>query len=195
MQYNNISSSSSSCHVAHTDQSDPHAPPVSIVHCSWKVFKATSCIGTERLYICFSWSSYLCLSMWWGPQEYIAHEFVFTSPVVSCMSVCLTVIVFVIGGWWPYSCCFMESCLQYLFNTACSNLCSQVNGFEYTKWLNSSIWPIDGTLTVTTTSGKSGPESTGNKELFHIFKTSWTWVSPSDAVYYHIQDTHLWEES
>ena len=29
--------------------------------------------------------------------------------------------------------------------------------------LNSSIWPIDKTLSVATTSGQTGPESDGNK--------------------------------
>ena len=32
------------------------------------------------------WSSFLCSSMWRGPQEYITHEFVLTSPAVSPMS-------------------------------------------------------------------------------------------------------------
>ena len=34
----------------------------------------------------------------------------------------LTVIVFVMGGRWLYSCCFVGCCLQDLFNTACSIL-------------------------------------------------------------------------
>ena len=33
---------------------------------------------------------------------------------------------------------------------------TQLNGFQYSKWLNSYIWPIDWTLTSTTTSGQSG---------------------------------------
>ena len=33
-----------------------------------------------------SWSSYLCSSMWKGPQKYIVYEFVLTFPAVSCMS-------------------------------------------------------------------------------------------------------------
>ena len=32
--------------------------------------------------------------------------------------VCLAWIVFVIGGKWPYNCCFVGGCLQDLFNTA-----------------------------------------------------------------------------
>ena len=43
---------------------DSLSPLVSIVHCSQEVFNATSCIGTELLYIGSSWSSYLCSSMW-----------------------------------------------------------------------------------------------------------------------------------
>ena len=57
------SSSSSSCHAASTDLPDPLSPPVTIAHRSWLVFKATSCIGTELLYIGSGWSSYLCSSM------------------------------------------------------------------------------------------------------------------------------------
>ena len=36
--------------------------------------------------------------------------------------VLLTLIVLVMGGWWPYSCCFMGCCLQDLFNIARSIL-------------------------------------------------------------------------
>ena len=36
--------------------------------------------------------------------------------------VCLTWIVFVMGGKWPYSCCFVGCCLQDLFNIARSIL-------------------------------------------------------------------------
>ena len=34
----------------------------------------------------------------------------------------LILIVFVMGGWWPYSCCFVGCCLQDLFNIDCSIL-------------------------------------------------------------------------
>ena len=63
-----------------------------------------------------------------------------------------------------------------------SSFCIQLNAFKYGKWLNSSIWPIDGILTGTTTPGQSGPESNGNKEVFHIFQISQTGASPSNAV-------------
>ena len=56
---------------------------ISIVHRFRSVFKATSCIGTELLYV---GPSCLCLSMWRGPQEYVTYEFVPTSPAVPRMS-------------------------------------------------------------------------------------------------------------
>ena len=37
-----------------------------IVHYSREVFKATSCIGRELLYVGYCWLSCLCSSMWWG---------------------------------------------------------------------------------------------------------------------------------
>ena len=55
-------------------------------HCSQEVFQATSCIGTELLYISSSRSSYFCSSMWRVPLEYIAYGFVIITPAVSHMS-------------------------------------------------------------------------------------------------------------
>ena len=39
------------------------------------------------------------------------------------------------------------------------------------KRLNSFTWPIDETLTVTTTQGHGGPENNGNGEVLHITPT------------------------
>ena len=45
----------------------------------------------------------------------------------------------------------------------------------------SSIWPIDRNLSGATTLGQSGPESDGNKEVFHIPQSSSiTGTSPLD---------------
>ena len=74
--------SSPSCRTASTDLSDPLSPPVSIVYRSRDVFHATSCIGTELLYIGSCWLTYICSSMWMGPLVYIAYEFILTSPAV-----------------------------------------------------------------------------------------------------------------
>ena len=42
----------------------------------------TSCIDTELLYIGSSWLPGLCSSMWRGSPDYIAYEFVPTSPAI-----------------------------------------------------------------------------------------------------------------
>ena len=56
------------------------------------------------------------------------------------------------------------------------------------KWfLNRSTWPIDGNLTVTSTPGKSN----GNERLLHTPQITKTGVLPSDAVWYHTQDTSV----
>ena len=78
--------SSSSYHAISADLSGPLLLIFSIVHHSRLVFKATSCIDTELLYVGSSWSSCLCLSMWRGPPEYVTYDFVPTSPAVSRMS-------------------------------------------------------------------------------------------------------------
>ena len=61
-------------------------------------------------------------------------------------------------------------------------VCTQLNGFKYSKWLNSFFWPIDGTLTGTTTLGQSGPESNSNQGVLYIPQSSRSGDSPSDTV-------------
>ena len=80
-------SSSWSLHRAISmDIPDPLLPLLPFVHCFQQVFRATSHIGTELLYVGSSWSSCLCSSMWRGPQEYITYELFPISPAVSRMS-------------------------------------------------------------------------------------------------------------
>ena len=81
-----MSSSSSSCRAPTTDILDPLLPLLPIVHRFWQVFRATSRILTELLYVCSSWSSCFCSAICGGPLEYISYELVPTSPAVSCMS-------------------------------------------------------------------------------------------------------------
>ena len=74
-----------------------------------------------------------------------------------------------------------------LFNTSDSiqhNLfmCTQLNDFKCSKWLNSSIWPLDGTLTGTTTLDQNGPGINGNKDGLHIPQNSSAGVSPSKGL-------------
>ena len=67
--------SSSLCRTISTDITDPFSPPLPIVHCFRQIFRATSRIGIELLYVSSCWSSYLCPSMWRGPHEYIPYAF------------------------------------------------------------------------------------------------------------------------
>ena len=119
-KYLYTSSSSSSGRAASTDIPDPLSPLLPIVHRFWQVFKATSRILTELLYVCSSWSSCSCSATWGGPWEYItwARPWSFSS----VLHVCSTSIVFVMGGKWPYSWFFVGCCLHVLFNIARSIL-------------------------------------------------------------------------
>ena len=61
-----------------------------------------------------------------------------------------------------------------------------LNGFKYRKWLISSIWLIDETLTGTTNPGKSWSGSNANEGVLHLPQSSRTRASPSDGlVSYH----------
>ena len=77
---------SSSCRAACMDIPDPLSPLFPVVHRLWQVFRATSRILTQLLYVCSSWSSCFCSTICGGPQEYITYELVSASPAVSCVS-------------------------------------------------------------------------------------------------------------
>ena len=78
--------SSSSCRAASTDIPDPLSPLLSIIHRLWQVFRTTSRILTQLLYVCSSRSSCFCLTICGDPQEYVTDEPVLASPAVSCVS-------------------------------------------------------------------------------------------------------------
>ena len=61
---------------------------------------------------------------------------------------------------------------------------TQLNSFKNSKWLNSSIWPPDKTLTGTTLSDQSGSGSNFNEEILHIPQSSKTGASSSNLVSY-----------
>ena len=113
-------SSSSSCHPASTDLPDPLSPPVSIVHRSREVFKATYCISR-----CSSWSSCLCSSVWMVHRSIsLMRSSLLLQQCLACL-VRLTLIVFVMGGRWSYSCCFVwgvasRTCSKYLAAFLCN---------------------------------------------------------------------------
>ena len=47
---------------------------------------------------------------------------------------------------------------------------------------NSSIWPIDRTLSAATTTDQSGPGSNGNEQVLHILQSSKTAALPSNSL-------------
>ena len=51
-------------------------------------------------------------------------------------------------------------------------LCTQLNGSIYSKWLNSSVWPIDEILTGAMTRGQSEPGSNVNERYSAFSKDS-----------------------
>ena len=79
--------------------------------------------------------------------------------------------------------------LQVFLSNTNSSICSQLNGFTYCyvtptiqfgiiHLSNSSIWPIEGTLTGTTTLDQSEPGNNGNEEVLHIPQNFRTEASP-----------------
>ena len=97
---------------------DPLLPLLSIVHRLRQVFRATSRILTELLDVCSSWSSCFCLAIC-GIHRSISlmSSSLLLQQCPACL-VCLTWIVFVMGGRWPYSLCLVGCCRQDLFNIA-----------------------------------------------------------------------------
>ena len=107
------------CRAASMDIPDPLSPLLPIVHRLWQVFRATSCILTELLYVCSSWPSCFCSAIRGGSigVHHLWARPCFSSNVPACL-VRLTWIVFVMGGRWPYSWCLVGCCRQDLFNIA-----------------------------------------------------------------------------
>ena len=127
-----------------TDIPDPFSPPFSIVHFFRQVFRTTSRILTELLYVGSSWSSCLCSAMWRGPQEYITYELVPTSPAVSCMSGSSNLDS---SRDWPYNCCFAECCFQdfkyipfvNLFVITFLNKPEHISSLHTVKWVQAFL--------------------------------------------------------
>ena len=68
-------------------------------------------------------------------------------------------------------------CNAEFLTSQSSFVCTQLNAFKYSEWLNSSICLIGGTLTSTTTLGQSEPGSNSNEGVFHILQSSRTGAS------------------
>ena len=71
---------------------------------------------------------------------------------------------------------------QVLLSNTNSFIFTQLNGFKYSKSLNSSLWPIYGTPTDTSTSGCDGPGSNGNEEVLYISQSTRTEALPSGGL-------------
>ena len=103
----------------------PLSPLLPMAYRHWQVFRATSRILPELLYVCSSWSSCFCSAIMWGSIGihllWAYHSFFQQWP--ACL-VRLTWIVFVMGGRWPYSWCFAWFSRQDLFNIAAAFLCN-----------------------------------------------------------------------
>ena len=50
-----------------------------------------------------------------------------------------------------------------MLSSIADTICTQLNSFKKSNWLNSSVWLIDGTLTVTKTPGQNEPKSYNNE--------------------------------
>ena len=98
--------------------SNPLSTHLPIVHCFRQILRATSRIGTDLLYVGSNWTS--CFAR---PREEVHRSTSLTSSsqILQQCPACLVrliLIVFVMGG----SCCFVDCCLQDLFNIARSIL-------------------------------------------------------------------------
>ena len=98
------------------------------------------CVCIELMNISFCLSDNTGVSMCRNQLDNITYEFVFISPVLTC----LTWIVFEMEGIWPYSCCFVGCCFKDFFKTACSILVSFPSIFSpgvslKSKWCNHTI--------------------------------------------------------
>ena len=83
------------------------SPPLPIVHRFRQVLRATPRILTELLYVGSSWSPYFC-SVCEGVIRSTSH--MSSSLLLQQCPVYLvrqTLIIFVMGRRWPYSCCFV----------------------------------------------------------------------------------------
>ena len=71
---------------------------------------------------------------------------------------------------------------QVLLLNTNSSIYTQINGSEYSKWLNSSIWPIEETLTDAPIPGESQLGSNGNEGVLHIPKSPRIEALSSDSL-------------
>ena len=115
------SSSSSSCCAISTNIPDPFSPPLPIIHCFLQVLRTISRIYTELLYAQAGHPAFAQQCEGLLTSTSLMSLSLLLQQCPACL-VHLILIVFGVGGRWPYSCCFVGCCLQDLFNIACSIL-------------------------------------------------------------------------
>ena len=95
------------------DIPDSLSPLLPIVHCLQQVLGATSCILTELPYVGSSWSPCFDRTC---ERVHMSTSLMSSSLLLQQCPACLVrliLIVFLMSGWWPYSCCFVGCCLQH----------------------------------------------------------------------------------
>ena len=87
---------------------------------------------------------------------------------------------------------FTVKCLQVsLFNTN-NSIKKAAICLHTAKWSISSIWPIDGTLSSTTTPSQSEPESNGNEGVISFLQSYKTEASRLDGLVSYPVHSHWW---
>ena len=108
---------------------DPLLPPNPIVYCFRQVFRTTSRISTEQLYVSSSWSSSFARPCEGVHRRTSLMSLSLLLQQCSAGLVRLILIVFMMGGRQPYSWCFVGCCLQDVFNIAHSILVQLPSSF------------------------------------------------------------------
>ena len=104
--------SSSSCRAISKDISVPFSPPLPIVHCFRQVLWAT----TRIVYVRAGRPAFARPCRGVHRSSSLMSSSLLLQQCPACLAR-LIWIVFVMGGGWPYSCCFVGCCLQDLFNS------------------------------------------------------------------------------
>ena len=114
---NSSSSSSSSCRAASTDIPDPLSPLLPFVHRLWQVFRTTSVSShSSCMYVRVGRPAFAPTYVGVHRSSSLMSSSLLLQECLACL-VCLTWIVFVMEGRWPYSCYLVGCCRQDLFKS------------------------------------------------------------------------------
>ena len=103
---------------------------------SWFSLSFVSIVHRIQLVLCLYWTAVdrfypdvQHLLVWRTSQENVVYEVTLTSPALSWMSCFSDLNGLEMGGWWPYSCCFVRCYIQNLFSMARSMLVQLLSSF------------------------------------------------------------------